>query len=83
MWFGVSTMGRLRRVSAPAETTTWACAAADSAGDDVQLAGGGVVLRERCEGATLSGQIDGRNVSSAGAQFEGGEVDRRTRASCR
>ena len=31
---------------------------ADGAGDDVQLAGGGVVLGERCEGATLAGEVD-------------------------
>ena len=47
---------------------------ADSAGDDVQLAGGGVVLRERCEGATLAGEIDRAQRVECRAQLEGGEV---------
>ena len=84
MWFGVSRMGRLRRVSAPAETTTWACAAADGAGDDVQLAGGA----GRASGTVRAGRPWPARSTRAqrverprSARRRGGR--RRTRASCR
>ena len=47
---------------------------ADGACDDVQLAGGEVVLRERCEGATLASEIDPAQCVECSAQLEGGEV---------
>ena len=47
---------------------------ADGACDDVQLAGGVVVLRERCEGATLAGEVYRAQCVECRAQLEGGEV---------
>ena len=74
MWFGVSTMGRLRRVERAGGDHDVGLRFADGAGDDVQLAGGGVVLRERCEGATLAGEVDRAQCVECRAQLEGGEV---------
>ena len=70
----MSRMGRLRRVERAGGHHDVRLRLTRSARDDVQLAGGRVVLRERGEGATSAGKIHRTQCVERRAQLEGGRV---------